>query len=70
MKYLWLLVLIVACRGRAVAQAPDPAPIFVGHDRLAPFSGFYAVTGQYVPLYPAGDTTPPCCTWCRASGCG
>ena len=57
MKYLWLLVLVIACHSRAAAQAPDPIPIYVGHDRLAPFSGLYAVTGQYVPLYLAGDTT-------------
>ena len=56
MKYLWLFVLIGACHGRALAQAPEPVPVYVGHDRLAPFNGIYALTGQYVPLYPAGDT--------------
>ena len=57
MKHLWLFVLLLACHRRVAAQAPDPIPIYVGHDRLAPFSGLYAVTGQYVPLYQAGDTT-------------
>jgi len=58
MKYLWLILLIIACRSRVLAQESDLVlPIYVGHDRLAPFGGLYAVTGQYVPLYVAGDTT-------------
>ena len=55
MKPLFLLA--VACGGPAAAQASDPVPVCVGHDRLAPFNGLYAVTGQYVPLYLAGYTT-------------
>jgi hypothetical protein len=57
MKPLYLFLLAFACGGRAAAQIPDPVPVYMGHDRLAPFSGLYAVTGQYVPLYPPGDTT-------------
>lgn len=57
MKYLWLLALIIACHSRVAAQESDFVPIYVGHDRLVPFSRVYAVTGQYVPLYLAGDTT-------------
>ncbi|MET4075957.1 DUF4468 domain-containing protein [Hymenobacter sp. UYCo722] len=57
MKYLWLLLLLIACHSRVAAQATNLVPAYVGHDRLAPFSGLYAITGQYVPLYLAGDTT-------------
>lgn len=57
MKPLYLLLLVIACGGRAAAQTSDPIPVYVGHDRLAPFGGLYAITGQYVPLYVAGDTT-------------
>lgn len=57
MKSFWLLLLLIACHHRVAAQDSERVPVYVGHDRLAPFSGLYAVTGQYVPLYAAGDTT-------------
>lgn len=56
MKYLWLVLLGIAWSSRVAAQTPDRIPIYVGHERLATFSGHYAITGQYVPLYHAGDT--------------
>ena len=57
MKPLYLFLLALACGGRVAAQTPDFVPVFVGHDQLAPFNKNYSVTGQYVPLYLAGDTT-------------
>lgn len=50
------LLLLLLCGGPAVAQQPDGAPVYVGHEPLAPTNRRYTVTGQFVPLYLAGDT--------------
>jgi hypothetical protein len=51
-----MLLLLLSGGGTVAAQQADPMPVYLGHERLEPANHNYLVTGQFVPLYTAGDT--------------